>query len=107
VRQGWAAAIDAARARRVQDLEAVVAVAKATHARAEGSVASDAQGLVVYCSTALSQARMGVRERSPVARLLMRDRGEPMKICPDCAEPVQAAARICRYCRYEFEPPPG
>jgi hypothetical protein len=27
-----------------------------------------------------------------------------MKACPDCAEPVLAAARICRYCGYEFRP---
>ena len=26
------------------------------------------------------------------------------KTCPDCAEEVKAAARICRFCRYEFEP---
>jgi hypothetical protein len=26
------------------------------------------------------------------------------KVCPDCAEPVLAAARICRFCRYEFQP---
>jgi hypothetical protein len=24
------------------------------------------------------------------------------KVCPDCAEGVRAAARICRYCRYNF-----
>ena len=24
------------------------------------------------------------------------------KRCPDCAEDVRAAARICRYCRYDF-----
>lgn len=27
------------------------------------------------------------------------------KICPMCAERVQAAARICRFCRHEFEGP--
>ena len=27
------------------------------------------------------------------------------KTCPDCAEEVKAAARICRFCRYDFEPP--
>ena len=29
-----------------------------------------------------------------------------MKTCPDCAEQVQAAARICRFCRHEFTAPP-
>jgi hypothetical protein len=26
----------------------------------------------------------------------------PMKTCPDCAEQVQMAARICRFCRHDF-----
>ena len=30
--------------------------------------------------------------------------GEPTKVCPDCAESVLDAARICRFCRYEFRP---
>jgi preprotein translocase subunit SecG len=25
-----------------------------------------------------------------------------LKTCPDCAEQVQMAARICRYCRHDF-----
>jgi hypothetical protein len=29
------------------------------------------------------------------------------KTCPMCAEDVKVAARICRFCRYEFPPDPG
>jgi len=29
---------------------------------------------------------------------------EGIKQCPDCAETVQAAARVCKHCGYRFEP---
>lgn len=29
--------------------------------------------------------------------------GRPTKRCPDCAEDVLAEARICRFCRHEFD----
>jgi hypothetical protein len=31
------------------------------------------------------------------------DREDAMKRCPDCAENVKAAARVCRFCGYRFD----
>lgn len=39
-------------------------------------------------------------------RLQLVDEDEPTtKICPDCAETVLGSARVCRHCRFRFEPP--
>jgi hypothetical protein len=31
--------------------------------------------------------------------------GEDTKTCPDCAEQIKAAAKVCRYCGYRFDQP--
>ena len=33
--------------------------------------------------------------------------GDAMKACPSCAEQIQAAAKICRFCKYDFRPGGG
>jgi len=33
--------------------------------------------------------------------------GVETKACPECAETVLAAARICKHCRFRFDAPPG
>jgi hypothetical protein len=40
----------------------------------------------------------------PIIFLLYRYDERTHKTCPDCAERVSSAARICRYCRHEFAP---
>jgi hypothetical protein len=105
VKLGWTAAIAAARSRSVSELTAVRALGVAVRDRSEGREQDEARSLAVYCETALNQIESGVRERSPLMRMLSRSpRDIAMKICPDCAESVQPAARICRYCGHEFAP---
>jgi hypothetical protein len=36
------------------------------------------------------------------ARGVQRSPAEATKVCPQCAETVKAAAKICHFCRYEF-----
>jgi hypothetical protein len=35
-------------------------------------------------------------------RVIEASADEATKTCPQCAETVRAAAKICRFCRYEF-----
>jgi uncharacterized protein UPF0547 len=106
VRYGWAAAIAGARGRKADELAATRALAVELRDGGEGRVQEDARGLAIYCDSALNQIESGVRERSPLMRMLSREpRADPLKICPDCAESVQPAARICRFCGHEFAPP--
>ena len=108
IKQGWPAAIAAARSRSASELAAVRALGVAVRDRSDGRDHDDARGLAVYCDTALNQIESGIRERSPLMRMLSRQpKDVAMKVCPDCAESVQPAARICRFCGHEFEPRPS
>jgi hypothetical protein len=106
LRYGWAAAIAGARARKAAELAGTRALAVELRDGGEGRVQEDARSLAIYCDSALNQIESGVRERSPLMRMLSREPRTPaLKICPDCAESVQQAARICRFCGHEFAPP--
>jgi hypothetical protein len=106
-RRAWDAGLAAARVADARVLEAVIDVATAMRDRASGRARTEAEELVVFCTASLANARRSAPPRSMLATLLPR-RPEPApgKICPDCAETVKPAARVCRFCGYRFEPAP-
>jgi hypothetical protein len=87
----------------------VLAFSRSLGERGDDELREEMAKLGVYCESALLHVRSGVRTGSVLGRLLMRDRSTEIaaKRCPDCAELVQSAARICRFCGYEFEPHAG
>lgn len=46
-----------------------------------------------------------VDTQAATAETAKSDESGPMKTCPQCAEQVKEAAKICRFCRYEFPDP--
>jgi hypothetical protein len=104
-RHAWSAGTMAARNSDVEGLEAVVGLATTIRDGAEGRLRKDAEELVVFASASLANARAGVRPVSTLAALFPR-RLEPLtKTCPDCAERVKQAARVCRFCGHRFDAP--
>jgi hypothetical protein len=47
----------------------------------------------------------GARTTAMVNRIVEPFEGA-RKTCPDCAEPVQEAANVCKHCGHRFEAPP-
>jgi hypothetical protein len=103
LRAAWNGCRIAARLNDEPGLEAVLALAAEIRGQASGRELAEAETLGKYCGHCLDDARAGIRRpASPLARLIGIG-SEPQKTCPDCAETIKAAARVCRFCGYRFE----
>jgi hypothetical protein len=100
VRHGWSAALAAIHERDAEQLGEVLVLARWVEEQASGRWRKRAGMLAAYCSAALAGG-LEVESRAPwLGRLFAR---EQTKRCPDCAETVKAAARVCRFCGYRFD----
>ncbi|MGD0714680.1 MAG: zinc ribbon domain-containing protein [Gaiellaceae bacterium] len=105
VRHAWTAGVAAVQARDEEHLEAVLELAAGARERSSGRLHREAEQLFVYCTSSLADARAGVLRSSSFGGLFRLGAAPANKTCPDCAETVKAAARVCRFCGHRFDEP--
>lgn len=101
--EAWRAVEVAVRRGDEGGLEAVRDVAGKVRDEASGRTKREAETLIAYSGHSLDAHRAGERPTTLFDRLFSRNRTAAVKSCPDCAESIKAAARVCRYCGYRFE----
>ena len=105
LRLGWDAGTAAAAQPDQSELRSAEDLARLVVEQSEGSLRDEALSLATYCAAARSNPKQRV---SLWALSRARSGNAPpveVKICPDCAEEVKAAARVCRFCGYRWPTP--
>jgi hypothetical protein len=101
LRAGWRAADAALSEGDAETLRALVGLSSAIEEQASGGVQTEAERLRSYCRS-IVDGTGGVAESHAIVARISRIR-QPRRTCPDCAEQVPAAARVCRYCGFRFD----
>jgi hypothetical protein len=103
LRHAWDAGSRAARDEDQAGLRAAIELAEAIAERAGGKVRDEADLLRRYCSTCLADYEAGIERQTPLLALFARRPGRKTRRCPECAETILAAARVCRFCGHRFD----
>jgi hypothetical protein len=69
---------------------------------ATGETRDEAETLASYCAACIIKPRD--TNPSPWSMKRLFSWGSGKKLCPDCAESIQADAKVCRFCGYRYGP---
>jgi len=103
VKEAWKAANFAVLTDDERGYSVVRDLAGEIEARASGRTQRNAVVLGSYISHCQDTSAAGTRPASLFARLFGARPAQKTKTCPECAETVKAAARVCRFCDHRFD----